>query len=251
MQTIQAFLDYCSVAHFHAIGAKVHSINGVLFGESGLESPLLNGVLQCNFNTSDIEPTVDSIFTHFKTKDLAHSWWINTSNSSKKLKEELNKRGLDSLGDFTGQFIYYKTAKAPQTCLELSIEIVQTEDELREWSTIITQAFHLCSADVETYFTIFKNTLKSESFFHVIGRKDGKAVSTASLLLTPSGAYIYNLATTEQERCKGYASNLLYAILRKADLYALPYVGLVSSPMAQSLCNNLGFEIGTTYTIYA
>lgn len=84
-----------------------------------------------------------------------------------------------------------------------------------------------------------------------MGKKNGRIVSTGSILCLEDGAYVYNVATLEGERRKGYASNVTYALLQIARQHGIEKVALVSSPMAVSLFKKLGYQEKTKIHIYA
>ena len=79
-------------------------------------------------------------------------------------------------------------------------------------------------------------------FVHFIGEKNGKAITSGTVLHTKNGAYIHNIATLNEQRNKGCARAIMHSIIKNAQEYNHRYAGLVSSQMAASFYTSLGFQ---------
>src|SRR5581483_4222760 len=191
------------------------------------------------------------IFQYFQGRKLPHSWWTEISSEPSSLKMALEKKGLHLAGIFPSMAVDYVYCQPTDKPNDLSIEMVLNEQDLKNWTHVIVEAFELSPSISSLYASLFQKAGLHGPFFHLVGKKAGKVVSTGSVLCTPHGAYIYNIATLKEERNQGFASNITYALLQLAKERNCTRTALIASPMAISLFKHIGFEEISLQHIYA
>ena len=139
----------------------------------------------------------------------------------------------------------------PKTSSQLSIKIITNNEEFTQWSSVIAKSFDFSQSVSEQYENLFNKVGINGPLFHLIGEKNHQTICTGTLLLTKTGGYIYNIATIENERQSGYASELIYKLVQMAKSHQCQQIALISSPQATSMCSKLGFQQITSYHIYA
>jgi GNAT superfamily N-acetyltransferase len=127
------------------------------------------------------------------------------------------------------------------------MEIVPaTARDRHDVTTVISEGFGL---PVDLSERVF-----SPAFFELaeatilLGRVDGVAVSTATLLVTGSVGGVYNVATPEVHRGKGYGATLTQAVVNEGAQRGCEAMTLQSSAMGYRIYERMGFEPVGGYT---
>lgn len=249
------FLDYvndCCPSLYRAMGLAIKEQSGCLFAVSGMQASLLNAVIHCSTKNPQVEAAVERVIQYFTDRKLPHSWWVEVATEPSQLKEALEKKGLGLLGTYPGMIVNMVDMRIPKTPNNLEIEKVIDQEKFHLWSNVISEAFEFSEEVSKSYVSLYEKTISSNGpFHHLIGKKKGKVVCTGSVLCTDSGAYLYNIVTSEKERGKGFGSYISYALIQLAYSQNIFQIGLVSSPQAASTYLKLGFKEVTRYHIYA
>lgn len=248
--THQELTSFCNLSIYQELHIPLYNESGYIFGESGLKTALLNGVIATS-NPHTTNDAVKKIATHFKEQNLPYSWWLEASVISPQFHAALENEGLHLIGEFAGMIKELNHILTQASPKELTIEIVSNEKTLQEWSEGVSQCFEFPESVAKGYATLFQKAGYNGSFTHVVGKKNDKVVTTGSILYKDTEAYIYNIGTTAEERKKGYASAILMTLFELAKKRNCTRIALIASPMALKLNQKLGFERVCTYLIYA
>lgn len=247
------FVRNCSAALYGALGLHVQEKGGFLYGSSGASAALLNGVMGGSFQKEDrdLPVVVDEIIRSFRDQRLPHSWWVEAALEPPRLKELLSGKELSLLGNFPGVLLLLKDFPGIQQRPELAIEPARDPKSLESWSEVIARAFGFDAQVSSQYLSLFAQIGTQGPLFHFVGKKEGKIVCTGSLCVTPQGGYLYNIATEESERRKGYGSQMTSFLVEFAKGQNLSRVALVSSPIGNSVYKKLDFKEITSFHLYA
>ena len=66
------FVNGCSPSMYQGLGLTLQEESGCLFGQTGTESPLLNGVVGCSDKSLDAKKAVANIVNHFEKENLVN-----------------------------------------------------------------------------------------------------------------------------------------------------------------------------------
>ena len=135
------------------LNIPLHNLTSCYYGELGLSSPLLNGVVRCTTNEIDLKATVDTIFNYFQKRNLPHSWWTEISIEPLGLKKLLETNGLHLMEEkFPGMMldIASVTQQNPSS-VDLDITIVSNEREFQQWSQVISSVYEFSDSDAQKY----------------------------------------------------------------------------------------------------
>lgn len=243
------FVDHCNVTLYQSLDLEVYEENGCFYAKSGADSPLLNGVVKCSLDNDQAKATVEKVVQFFEEKKLSHSWWV--ADEPPALAEALQKKGFEVIGDFPGMFLDLDKVQKPASSDDLIFEAVIDRKCFEKWGQVIAKAFQFSESVQKHYCNLFRQAIGKSLFFHLVGKKKGKIVCTGSVLIADQGAYLYNIATNQEERKHGYGTEMTYALIRIAKEHHCKWAGLVSSPMAASVYAKLGFKTVKSYHIYA
>lgn len=243
------FTNECTPKCYQSLGLDCKNFSGCIVSSTGADNALLNGVIKSSFQ-GDVEQTVNQVIQHFQQRNIPHSWWVETSNEPPELKNVLESQGFQLFGVCPGMAINIQNIQQPSANTEIKVKTITSDKELIEWGDVISKSFGFSQESSDAWTALFRKAGLNGPFYHVIGERNGKVVTTGSILCSEQGAYIYNIATVEEERKKGYASQISYELLQIAKNHHLKYAALVSSPLATHLYEKLGFEHICDYNIY-
>jgi len=244
----QDFVSDCNRALYAALELPIHCFKGSLFAESGIDTPLCNAVVGCKIGEGAADEVVAHITERFSERKLAHSWWIEGRDESPELLASLERHKLHSIGEFLGMRIDLNFMKTnSKTASDVTVEVV---DDLLSWSAVVAAAFEMQPAVASAYAKLFSTIGFNGPFTHLSAKKNGKIVSTGTLLITPQGGYIYNIATEEKERRRGCATAVMCELLAYAKNEGCKQVALLASPPSVGLYEKLGFRKMSLFHIY-
>lgn len=237
-------INQCGEKLYEKLGFDVHKKDGFVFSQTYIQSPFLNGVIQCGEN-KDLENSFNEIHSHYQTLSLPYTWWVEDTSSNKELQSFLEKRGCQLLGIFPG--MAHSLEHVP-TQFKTNIQRAYSVNEFKEWSKVISEGFGMSDEIIDKYGALFQQP--DDSFQHYICKEEGETMATGSILFSNGVGYIYNIATAKKHQGKGYASILTSELLRLAKARKCTQVVLQSSQAALSLYKKLGFEEKNAYKIY-
>ena len=239
-------LDGITTCLYEALGLPLQQVYGCLYGSSGLDIPLLNGVVECNLTASQCDAAVEYIAQYYTAQGIPYSWWVNKSLEPEGLASALQKQGLAFFGELSGLTVRLERAIEPKSFQ--SVELVETESDLKVWNEVVTSCWGFSEVDTEKHLRLYQN--RKVPLYHVVGKKEGHIVAAASLLCHKGGAFIYNLATLPSARRQGFATSALWKLLQRAREHGYTQVGLQTLSESVPLYGKLGFQKTAGFNIY-
>jgi ribosomal protein S18 acetylase RimI-like enzyme len=202
--------------------------------------PPFNGVVRTRLPPEAVAPTITSTLQHFVRHHVPMLWLITPSTQPPDLGSHLIALGLTHRGDELAMAI---DLHALPTDLRLpsgfTLEPVDDLSTLRSWCGFIEQA-----VIAEALFA-WGQTLgfaPDREIIHFLGRLDGRAVATATLVLDGGVAGIYNVMTVPDVQRRGIGALMTVRPLEMARARGYHLGVLQSSQMGYSLYRRLGFE---------
>jgi ribosomal protein S18 acetylase RimI-like enzyme len=202
--------------------------------------PPFNGVVRARLQSETIAPAITSTLQHFTRRHVPMLWLITPSTQPPDLGSHLIALGLTHRGDEPAMAIDLHTLP---TDLRLpsgfTLEPVDDPSTLRSWCGFIDQA-----VIAEALFA-WGQTLgfaSDREIVHFLGRLDGRAVATATLVLGGGVAGIYNVMTVPDVQRRGIGALMTVRPLEMARARGYHLGVLQSSQMGYRLYRRLGFE---------
>lgn len=239
---MKQFVMECDIACFSALGVKIDKTGECVVSNTGASNALLNCVYHFNEDDPRIEINAKQILDEFNARSLPHCWWTETASEPPQLKEILLTHHKKLYGEFLGMGIDVPHIRRESDAYDLKISMVSTESDFKAWGCIIAEGYEFNESDKDFYTSLFARAGTNGPFYHLIGKKNGKVVSTGTVLCTEQGAYLYNIATDNAEQRKGYGSTITNALLDITKQKNQKRVALVSTVAAASIYRRLGFE---------
>jgi ribosomal protein S18 acetylase RimI-like enzyme len=239
-------LDGILTSLYDALGLPLQQAYGCLYGATGLNIPLLNGVAECNLAASQCDACVEHIAEHYTAQGLPYSWWVSKSCEPDGLANALQKQGLTFWGELLGLTAQLDRTIEPKSLQE--VQLVETENDLEVWNQVVSSCWGFSETDTQKHLRLYQN--RKVPLYHVVGKKEGHIVAAASLLCHKGGAFLYNLATLPAARRQGFATSLLWKLIQLAKDQGYTQVGLQTLPELFALFQNLGFQHTSGFNIY-
>jgi len=241
------FAERTYQAAFEYLGIPVGTEYGCTFIESGVLTPLLNGVVGFDCPEDLEEKAIQEISRHFQKRGLPHMWLIPSQRHQRGVIELLQQQKLSLQGKF---FCMQLHASNSIASAGLSIERVHDGRLFDEWALQLCSNFAMEEDAAKAFAKLLLRGGLTGSFHHLAGIFDGKMVSTASVLLQPQGAYIFNLTTQPEYRRRGFATAMMQRCIECACSFGKMEIALFSSQEAVSLYQKLGFTCVNSYEVY-
>ena len=195
---------------------------------------------------------IQGVIKFFRKKQLPFSWWVGPKDTPQNLPELLQSQGFTQKE--TDRIFYRSTQNItpPQTGQALTFTTITAEDQLRTYCELLTEAGIAKEVYDEIYRTISKEAyIKDRAMELYLGYLDDTPVCTGMLFFHAGVAGIYNVVTSLKERRKGFATQMMFHLLQRAQEAKYPYMILTGSEASHDLyskkieCQRLG-----TYTEY-
>ncbi len=171
-------------------------------------------------------------------KEAPNGWTVGPLTKPKNLGKFLEKYGFSNVYQQAGMAVELKDIGTKDVSEnELTIELVNNEDSLAQWSNIVSNVFNL-----NIDFDFLKFLLQQEEVFFYLGKFKDNYVSTLLLYLSSDVAGLHAVATLSNYRNKGFG----FTISRNAllDAFKKGYKGgvLQASSLGEKIYRKLGFQ---------
>jgi ribosomal protein S18 acetylase RimI-like enzyme len=243
------FLVHAAWAQRRLAGMRV--IRGaVTLVDSGLACDTFNCVLAARLDPKIADAAIETALSHFRAAGRPFSWWVGPADLPPNLGARLEAAGLRpaeaELAMSARLDAALATAVAPPP--ELAIDRVRTPAQLADFAAVNAANWSPPDANVLRFYERAAGALLSSAspLLYFVGRVEGAPVATLELAVGGGVAGIYNVATREAFRHRGYASAMMSRGLEEARSAGLRTAVLQASPDGVGVYRRGGFaEFGT------
>jgi ribosomal protein S18 acetylase RimI-like enzyme len=168
----------------------------------------------------------------------------NTAESVKAIAGELGYTAAEHMPGMVTTPSELRPAPAP----ELAVLRVETGDGYAQALAVAAEGF---GAPADLLAPIYMLEVTSQDGLEVyLGRSDGKDVTTAIHFVVEDAVGIFNVATPEEHRGRGYGAAITAEAVRDGFAGGASFAFLQSSDMGASVYHRLGFREVDAYTLY-
>jgi ribosomal protein S18 acetylase RimI-like enzyme len=210
--------------------------------------PPFNGVVRARLQSETLTPTITTILQHFTRRQVPMLWLVVPSTQPADLGSYLIEHELSHTGDDPGMAIDLdslpRDLRLPSG---FTLEPVDDLSTLRTWCGFTDQTL------VAEALFAWGQTLgfaSDREIIHFLGRLDGRAVATATLVLGGGVAGIYNVVTVPDVQRRGIGALMTAGPLEVARARGYQLGVLQSSQMGYPLYRRLGFKDYCRIAIY-
>lgn len=208
-----------------------------------VKHPLFNGILVQELPRENAEQAVRNTLTFFQSHDVASFlWWHAPHLDQKAWDQVLLPQGFQYHNETPGMAM--DLADLPQAPIQSSLTVckVEAREGLTEWGRVFVRGYGLPESMGLVYMELMKSLGLDLPFRHYTGYLDGDPVATSTLFLGAGVAGIYNVATVEEARGRGFGSAMTIVPLYEAREMGYHAAILQSTSMGYSVYQRLGFR---------
>jgi RimJ/RimL family protein N-acetyltransferase len=224
----------------------------VIVVRSSLHSDTFNQVIAARFNEKNVSQRVSHILELFRAKQLPFTWWVSERDTPNFLEKELIAQGLSYKEDDVCMYLFLDQKKFSRTIPELTMQRVFEQKTLQDFATVMTS---IGSYDgiYEQLFSKIPQVLYGEGspYEMYVGFIDDMPVVTGTLVSHANVAGIYYVITHPSHRKKGYGTEMMLSLLKRAQEKGYHVSTLQASSSGRSLYQRLGFQQNCRFVEYA
>lgn len=214
----------------------------VIVNKTQIPDETHNIVVKARFSEADVDRRVKETIEIFQKENLPFSWWVGPFDTPKNLRKVLQNHGLQFSQNDYGMFFDLKPLPQGQT-QKLVCKHVKNLEDMKIFDSV-----HVKSGGNPDFFDCLYRHMPSEAFAEktpyqfYTGYVEGKPVTTGALVFHGGVAGIYYIMTVPAERRKGYATEMMFFLLREAKKRNFTYSTLLASETGKKVYEKIGFQ---------
>jgi ribosomal protein S18 acetylase RimI-like enzyme len=235
-------------------GMRVVDAGGVIVVDSGLPCDTFNCVLRARLAPETADRAIASAIAHFRHAGRPFSWWVGPADRPADLGARLTAAGLAAAEGELAMSVALD-APLPETLplpADLTIERVATPAQLADFAAVNAANWSPPDTNVLRFYASAAATLLSREspLRYFVGRVAGEPVATLELALGGGVGGVYNVATLERFRRRGYATAMMRRAIEQARAEGLRAAVLQASPDGVGVYRRQGFREFGSITEY-
>jgi GNAT superfamily N-acetyltransferase len=249
-RTVQAWLASRSPSgvHFEGLGVKVSS--------TGIQVPLLNLALGCDYSNDVDETMIDAEIERtkdfFAQRGVPWYWWIGPNSHPSDFEQFLVRQGVKFDRSLLPAMAATLPTRFPTLQPEIRVWQASTLQDLQAASTIRRIAFRFPAGIAPDYFEAMAEDWLSgnPARLYLARHGEDQPAAIGALILGAGVAGIYVMATLPEMSRKGLGKAILSRLLKEAENIGHKLVILTASQFGYPLYQQFGFEHIFDYKIY-
>jgi ribosomal protein S18 acetylase RimI-like enzyme len=242
---VQAWLSSRSprAAKFQGQGVKASS--------TGLNIPLLNLALGCNFpegtSAEEVEAEIRSVRKFFAERNVPWLWWMSAKPSPANMSQILERQGFITDNDPLPAMvapISQDVSSFPSCPEDIQVWRAETIEDLKSASLIRRLAFRFTEGEALTYFEDMASDWledASRARLFLAGRERSAPVSIGAVIQGAGVPGIYVMATLPENHRQGYGKAMMWKLMQEAKSCDSDIIILTASKSGFGLYKQFGF----------
>jgi GNAT superfamily N-acetyltransferase len=213
---------------------------GYTIVNSGLQDDTFNYIIDANFSEEQANEKIDQITGYLSRQNVKFSWWISPMDNPPNLQHLLEERGFKTTINNKLMYINLDEWSWHEECPQ-GLEIVRATDvkTLHDFAKVLT----IDESAFKTYFSWLASVLtEDDPIEYYVGYINGKPVVRGLICYFGQVAGLHWLATTQDERNKGYGTAMQAFRLKRAKELGYPIAVLQASDLGYSLYKRMGYK---------
>jgi GNAT superfamily N-acetyltransferase len=208
----------------------------VAVNASGLPTAYFNGAFAAGKST-DPEATVSATLDFFAERNLPFLLWVRAGGDD-DLVQAARAAGLRDAGG-PPLMILPVIEGIPEPPFDLDVRIAASPDELNDHATVVSGGFGMPIEFARVVLTAA--LLDDPDAAMAVGYVAGEPVTTALLARSGDTAGVYNVATLDRHRGRGYGEAATWAVIAEGEHRGCTHAVLQSSDVGYPLYTRMGF----------
>ncbi len=210
---------------------------------TGVPFAFCNGVMCGERARDDIDAVVAETVSYFRSQKATWEWIAGPASSPPSLEGALARHGLHVHGELIGMALELQDLLPDIPWMQgLRIVAVDSDETMSLWACTVVEGFE--APELSPSFIDLECSLGHDlpSYRRYLGFLNGRAVATASLLLSKSSAGVNCVSTVPAARRMGIGALITQYALRQAQTLGYHIAVLQSTPMGRNVYPRLGFK---------
>ena len=235
-------------------GGEVRELRGVSIASAGVAFQMFNAAFLSSpvASEAELEQRILTAAVHFQARGLEWSYWVchdwladKPARRARKVFERLGLRHAVELPGMIAEAVGQPARPLP----ELAIRRVDGGRTRDAFCAIGSECFHV---PPPWFQEVFESPSVWERFASFVGYLDGEPVSTASVVASPGGLGVYNVATVPRRQRCGYGEAVMrHALAEARREHEMQRAILQSTPAGLRLYERMGFRAVTRISVYS
>ncbi|MFA2809400.1 GNAT family N-acetyltransferase [Bacillus mycoides] len=236
-------------------GMDVKETKDYITVDCGLPADTFNIITLLNSNvTEGIEKLYKEV-EYYNQKKFPMSVWFWDDKQEQTIKSELIKLGLKEAEKNIAMVAELKTIH-PRINMPVgfTIQKASSSGQIKKFGETLVNLFGTSEEgkNVQAYYNQISslNLWNSDNMKLYLGLYKGEVVSGGSLVCTKDSVGIYDIATKEEMRGKGFGSTMFNFLLQEAKQLKNTYCVLQASPDGINIYKKSGFQVVGQMTVF-
>ncbi|MFV1452746.1 GNAT family N-acetyltransferase [Bacillus mycoides] len=236
-------------------GMDVKETKDYITVDCGLPADTFNIITLLNSNvTEGIEKLYKEV-EYYNQKKFPMSVWFWDDKQEQTIKSELIKLGLKEAEKNIAMVAELKTIH-PRINMPVgfTIQKASSSGQIKKFGETLANLFGTSEEgkNVQAYYNQISslNLWNSDNMKLYLGLYKGEVVSVGSLVCTKDSVGIYDIATKEEMRGKGFGSTMFNFLLQEAKQLKNTYCVLQASPDGINIYKKSGFQALGQMTVF-
>ncbi|RKF52402.1 acetyltransferase [Bacillus wiedmannii] len=228
-------------------GMDVKETKDYIAVDCGLPADTFNIITLLNNNLAEGSEQLYKEVAYFNQKKFPMSVWFWDDKQERDIKRELIKIGLKEAEQNIAMVADLKTIHPIINMpVGFTIQKVSSSGQIKKFGETLAHLFGTSEEGihVQAFYneTVSFDLWNSENMKLYLGYYKGEAVSVGSLVITKDSIGIYDIATKEEMRGKGFGSTMFHYLLQEAKELKGAQCVLQASPDGINIYKKAGFQ---------
>ncbi len=240
-------------AYGRATGSTLQATASVVWFYTGIQVPLLNGVLSAQLNPVEVQTTFAGLQSKIAEQGVPALWWIGPQSKPDNIGSLLEQLGVQRACEVPGMAIDLAVIDdPPETLSNFTIQKVSGAEMQSRWAQLAGVGTGFPDAVSEAMARL-EATLTDPQYqaqHRYIGSLNDTPVATSALVLDSGVAGIYAVATIPEVRRKGIGRIMTVVPLLEARRLGYRVGILQASSMGYPIYQKIGFRDVCKYRLF-
>lgn len=247
------FVVHATWVQAHAAGMEAGGAGGVVVADSGMRSDTFNVACRARLGPADAPARVREVVARFRSRGLPFAWWVGPGDGPPELASLLRGAGLARKGRQLAMWARLEAVRPGELSpAGLRIARVRRPDQLAEFAAVLAASWTPPDPEVLRFYDAAAPVLLAEGtpLRLYLGYLGSVPVATSALVVGGGVVGIYDVATREAYRGRGFGTAMTLQPLLDAREEGARTAVLQASPEGAEMCRRLGFEPYGVYVEY-
>ncbi|CRX38119.1 hypothetical protein [Estrella lausannensis] len=244
----EAFVDEGPIRFWLAMGVELTFSSDLITISTRIDSPYLNGVLNCRLHPRHIPGGIEMMKKRFDREGVPFFWRVKDEAGCLHLQEALLSQGFVKETTLLG--LHAELNSTPESLLEGKNPLtLRFPSDLRGISDVLASRMALTKRGKRDLL-FMQGAVKNFSVRHFLGSQEGEIVAAASILYEGDRASIHHLSLGQKEKDAALATRFVAALALHCKRMGIRSLAITHDERESLPFLSLGFERLSDYGFF-